>query len=172
MNNKIYKFPVIFWGKEKSTKVQFKISNSMPLDAKSVTSVMCAVYRGEQILLVKPKRGWGLPGGHIEIAESPIDAIKRECAEEASIEIKNIKLVGYWEANKIKEVEENKKYPRRGYQLLYIAEIDKIHEFNGEFEVTDRKFVNPHDISSLHHNFKDFEVILQYLIDLKGDGNA
>ena len=172
MTTKNYSFPIIFWGGNKSTKVQFKISNSMPNDVELITSVMCAVQRRKELLLVRPKRGWGLPGGHVEEGEPPIDAIIRECREEASVDIKNIRLVGYWEADKIKDLDENKQYPKKGYQLLFIAELDKLHKFEGNFEVDFRRFVKPDMISSLHHNFKDFQEILKYLIDLSEGKNA
>ena len=165
MNNINYTFPVVFWGEKKSTKVTFQISQKLPHEQNAITSVMCAVFSDNKILLVKPKRGWGLPGGHVEKDESPVDAIKRECAEEAAIEIKNIKFIGFWEANKIVELKTNKQYPKKGYQLLFMADLDKMHQFENIFEVDDRRFVNPSDVAELHHSFRNFKEILRYIID-------
>ena len=172
MKNKKYSFPVMFWGEKKSTKVTFKISSKLPSEQSTITSVMCAVFSNNKILLVKPKRGWGLPGGHVENDESPIDAIKRECAEEAAIEIINIKLIGFWEANKIVELEANKQYPKRGYQLLFMADLDKMHEFKSIFEVNDRRFVKPSEVAELHHNFANFDAILRYITDIRAVNNV
>src|SRR5262245_57836464 len=50
-------------------------------------AVSAAIFRDREILLVKrgrfPAKGlWSLPGGHIELGEHAIDAIRRELAEE------------------------------------------------------------------------------------------
>ncbi len=82
---------------------------------------MGAVFNDGNLLLTKPIRGWGLPGGHIEDNVSPEECLKRECIEEGDVEIGNLKLIGYWKIKKLKKVESNKKYPDEGYQLLYIA---------------------------------------------------
>lgn len=167
MQNKSYSFPVVFWGEEKSTKVTFNISEKPPKEQSAITSVMCAVFKDNKILLVKPKRGWGLPGGHIEKNESPQDALKRECLEEADAEIKNIKLIGYWETNKIIELESNRQYPDRGYQLLFMADLEKLHSFKKRFEVDARRFASPEEIAALHHNYANVEEIFRYILDVK-----
>ena len=49
--------------------------------------------RGEVLLLnhvLRPKSGWGLPGGFIGRAEQPAAAIKRELFEETGIELQNV----------------------------------------------------------------------------------
>src|SRR5215469_8916020 len=50
---------------------------------------------GGRVLLVRHVDGpWQLPGGAIDPDESPEEAVRRECREEASIEIKPVRIVG------------------------------------------------------------------------------
>lgn len=56
------------------------------------------VFKNGQVLLTKRKGvfgsgEWTCPGGHLELNESIIDCARRECREEAGIEIKNIKFI-------------------------------------------------------------------------------
>lgn len=56
------------------------------------------VFKKGKVLLTKRKGSHGtgeyaFPGGHLEFGESFADCAKRECREEAGIEIKNIKFL-------------------------------------------------------------------------------
>jgi 8-oxo-dGTP diphosphatase len=56
-----------------------------------------ALIRDEagRILLVQHVDGpWQLPGGAVDPDESPEDAVRRECGEEASVEIELLRLAG------------------------------------------------------------------------------
>ena len=51
---------------------------------------------GEVLLLnhiLRPKSGWGLPGGFMNGDEQPDDAVRREIREETGIELRNLQLV-------------------------------------------------------------------------------
>ena len=54
------------------------------------------IRNGEgRVLLVRHVDGpWQLPGGAIDPDESPEDAVRRECREEASIEIRPLRIAG------------------------------------------------------------------------------
>ena len=61
-------------------------------------AVVAMVFRDNSILLVKranePETGsWCLPGGFMNVSETPQDAVAREVAEECGVQIDNLKLV-------------------------------------------------------------------------------
>ena len=90
-------------------------------------TVLCLIQDGDKILLqnrVKEDwKGYTLPGGHIEIGESFVDAVKREMKEETGLEILNPRLVG------IKQFPmKNGKYEEGRYVVL----LFKATEFTGE----------------------------------------
>lgn len=97
------------------------------------------VDENNEILIIKNDRGWGFPGGHPELGETPEETLRRELAEEASVEIKDSILVGYVHASDPdNDSIEGKEYA----QLRFFCRPSKIDEFKGEFETSERKFVS------------------------------
>jgi 8-oxo-dGTP diphosphatase len=165
MRNKTYNFHVNYWGNDKSTKVRF-----LPLDriprVTQVSSCMVFVLDGKKrLLMAKPKRGWGLPGGHIDSGETPEECCKREVFEETSVTIKNLKLIGAWIAEYVFESDYNRSYANPSYQLLFIADINEIEKYKPQLEVSERKFVEVGDIEKYHHDFVNFSEILRYTLE-------
>jgi len=158
-----YNFPVIFWGEDNSTKVQFHVSDKMPHG--DIVTAMCAIVKDGCLLMVKPRRGWGLPGGHIEPGETPEQCAIRECKEEASVIVKNLKLIGYWETKKIKSLESNQKYPNKGYQLLYISNNAEVLPFSATHESSARKYIPFAKVGQYHPRYQDFKEVLHYIIN-------
>ncbi len=72
----------------------------------SVAGVIVA--SDERVLLlnhvIRPRDGWGLPGGFVDRGEQPIEALRREAAEETGIDISNPRLIGISTINKHIEV--------------------------------------------------------------------
>lgn len=77
------------------------------------------VFKNKQVLLTKRKGSHGegeyaFPGGHLEFNESIEECAKRECREEAGIEIKSIKFLRLLNL---------KKYPGKHYvDIAMVAE--------------------------------------------------
>lgn len=60
-------------------------------------SVKGVLFRAGQVVLLKNERDeWELPGGRLELGESPPDCLARECAEELGIEVTVEQLLDCW----------------------------------------------------------------------------
>ena len=59
-------------------------------------------FRDDNILLVKELSdgGWTLPGGWVDINESPSEAVEREVREESGFEVKATRLMALYDRNK------------------------------------------------------------------------
>ncbi len=90
-------------------------------------TVLCLITDGDRVLLqnrIKEDwKGYALPGGHVGIGESFVDAVIREMKEETGLDIKNPKLAG------IKQFPiQDGKYENGRYIVL----LFKVCEFSGE----------------------------------------
>jgi ADP-ribose pyrophosphatase YjhB (NUDIX family) len=61
-----------------------------------------AVFRGDWILLVRERSHgkWSLPGGWVDVGESPSEAVVREIREETGYDTRAVKLVGLYDRDK------------------------------------------------------------------------
>jgi ADP-ribose pyrophosphatase YjhB (NUDIX family) len=109
------------------------------MNSKHIISVSAVILNQDKnILLIKgPKRGWELPGGHLESNEKIIDALIREVHEETGVEIYNVYYRGLFH-----NVEENT------INLLFIAEYDS-GELTTSEESLEVKFVSLEEASRL-----------------------
>jgi ADP-ribose pyrophosphatase YjhB (NUDIX family) len=60
------------------------------------------VFRGDEILLVQEREGgvWSLPGGWVDVGESPTEAIAREVLEESGYATRPVKLLGLYDRDR------------------------------------------------------------------------
>jgi ADP-ribose pyrophosphatase YjhB (NUDIX family) len=61
-----------------------------------------AVFRGDDILLVQEREGevWSLPGGWVDVGESPSEAVAREVLEESGYSARPVKLLGLYDRDR------------------------------------------------------------------------
>ena len=157
-------FPEIYWGNDSSTRFRFTPLTEVPPG--TVTSCfVVAITPNGHIAISRPERGWGLPGGHVEAGESPEDCVRREANEECGITLGKLTVIGGWLAEKVKETEYNAKYPKRAYQLMYLAQIEVISDnYTPQHEILERKFIPIEDFPKYHHSFDSYESIYNYIL--------
>jgi len=75
----------------------------------TVTAGAVVFNQNGEVLLLKhrfrPGSGWGLPGGFIEKAEQPIDAMRRELREEIGLEVQDVEIFAVRSFAKPQQVE-------------------------------------------------------------------
>ncbi len=120
-------------------------------------TVLCLIQDGNRILLqnrVKEDwKGYTLPGGHVEVGESFVDAVKREMKEETGLNIIKPKLVGI------------KQFPITNGR--YIVLLFKATEFEGTVTSSDEGEVEWIDIDDLSeiNVVEDFYELMKVLND-------
>ena len=92
-----------------------------------------------QLLIVENDGIWTIPGGHPEDGEDKIVTLNRELMEEAYTTIKDTSYLGAVEV-----VENGNIY----YQLRYTGKADSVLPFKGEYEISQRKFVDLDELSN------------------------
>jgi ADP-ribose pyrophosphatase YjhB (NUDIX family) len=60
------------------------------------------VFRGDGLLLVQERAGevWSLPGGWVDVGESPSEAVAREVLEESGYAARPVKLLGLYDRDR------------------------------------------------------------------------
>lgn len=101
-------------------------------------------FMEERMLMTRlVKRGWDIPGGHIEPGESPEQAVIRETIEETQVIVEPLELVG------VQELEVFGSLPRDGWttplstQLFYLCRVVETLPFMPTRETTERDFLPP-----------------------------
>ncbi len=127
MSNDNKKGNLVLSGNWKNTTFwNFYISPNLPEQAIATTATGLIIWDGKIVLVENIKRGWELPGGHIEEGESIEEALMRELQEEAGLEdIISLEMFGYNEiinpdTEKINKVN-GKPYPKYAYNPHYIV---------------------------------------------------
>ena len=105
-----------------------------------ITSVHGLLFSQDMILMTYVrKRGWDIPGGHIEEGESLGDALLREVWEETTGEIENLQPLAYQRIELLEQPVSNK-YPFPvSFQQFFIGTISILHAFVPTDEVSERK---------------------------------
>lgn len=129
-------------------------------------------FKDEQLLLTcLVKRGWDIPGGHIEPGETPDQTAVRETMEEAGVLVEPLELVG------VQELEVFGALPRGGWseplgsQIFYLCRVVEIYPFVATDEATERDFFS-HDavlnLPTMTNHDLIYEIALKRMRELNG----
>lgn len=103
----------------------------------------------EKVLLIQrgtePNKGlWTLPGGYVEVDETPDQAVVREVAEETGLKTRPCGLVGLWTASR-----ENRHTVYCIFRLELTGMLEGLRADGDGGEIQHAKFVSPRALDSL-----------------------
>ena len=110
-------------------------------------------HEGKVLICDISSRGPTIPGGHLEDSESTSDCLIREALEEAGVELTELQLIGFVEADHRSNDEFAGQYPIRSAQAIYRADVSALLEFDSLNESTGRRFVTAEKLPLVHHEW-------------------
>lgn len=152
-----------------NTPWKFIVSKEKP-DPSLCTAVFCVTsHRGALLLVQNRKRGWEIPGGHIDEGEEIEQALVREVIEETGAVIENPQMFGYKIVLPVSPIPHRDKkgsfYPfPHSFVPYYYAEASEILDIKLAPDVIDIKFVNFSEAKSMLALGHNHDKILEHLI--------
>lgn len=116
------------------------------------------IQRDGKILLTKRnvnlgKGKWCLPGGHIDIGETALDAVKREVKEETGLDFVNVKFFKYYD-------EFFPEYKFHAVVLIFYGEAKGKEKLNEES--SDSRWISEEDLDDFDFLFHQNKIIEEF----------
>jgi ADP-ribose pyrophosphatase YjhB (NUDIX family) len=144
-----------------------KIFMKQPGYATPKIDVRAAVVKKNQILLVKEitDKKWSMPGGWADVGDMPAEVAVRETKEESGYEVKPLKVIGVFDANRSGRPMEF----FHAFKIIFLCELTggKASTSNETEDVRFFDFDNLPPLSENRTNMKHINEILAHLKDNK-----
>lgn len=134
------------------------------------TAVCSITTFRNRLVLIKNKRGWEFPGGHIEQEETIEEAIEREAREEACAKLRTPKMFGFKKISSLHRAPYRNNpslfYPfPHAYVVFFYAEVDEFLDIPHAADVESISVVNYREAQELLKENGQYAGILEYLIE-------
>lgn len=112
-----------------------------------VTSAFVLAFKGDRLLMSRlTYRGWDIPGGHVEVGETPQETARRELYEETGANVDALEVLAYDKFFIHGAVPDGYRYPAPvSYQLFYSARLANLESFAETEEVRERRLFAPEE---------------------------
>lgn len=110
-----------------------------------ITTAFALAFAGDHLLMTHlTKRGWDIPGGHVEPGELSEETVRREVYEETNATLEALHLLGYQRLRLLGPRPVSYQYPYPVcYQIFYYAQIKSLDDFLPTAETKERALFPP-----------------------------
>ena len=148
---------------------QLVLSSHLP-PLELVTAAFAFAFVRDRLLMTNlTRRGWDIPGGHVEPGERPEETVRREVVEETHTTLGPLHLLGYQYLRLSGPKPASYRYPYPdSYQAFYWAHVATLSDFLPTAETQGRALFSPEDariLSCVQYYRELYEAAL-----LKGTG--
>ncbi len=111
-------------------RMDLLLAPELPEGYEVTTAFVIALDSADRMLLTRvdlPGRGWGVPGGHVDPGESPVEAAARELTEETGLELpaERLALFGGQRITLLEARPADYTYPARAFMAFYTVRLDR-----------------------------------------------
>lgn len=145
---------------------RFHLSKKLPKDIPVTSAFTFPIKDNSTLLILDKKDFWNPPGGHIEEGETIEQCIRRETEEEAGVEIKDIKPLGYLEIEMTRN--RSHRYPKRTIMPITYSQITEVDSSWKPIEAKERRFVNYEEGLKIFKERDDQKQMFLIFSELKG----
>lgn len=147
---------------------EFYLSEKLP-DETLCTAVCCVTVLQNKLILIRNKRGWELPAGHVEMGESPLQSVSREVLEETGYSIQSPSLFGFKKVTAkvpvLKNPDLNSYYPfPHSYVGFFFAEVLATERQKLSSDVYELKIADYQEAIAMLSIAKQYDAIIDYLV--------
>jgi len=129
-------------------------NNTFPQKISAVCGLISPAHETDRFIIIKNKRGYDIPGGHVKLMENPLSALIRETSEEAGAEV--------FSAYPVALLESDFYLNQTTYIVIYRG-LAALRPFISSEEIFQRKILLPKDFLAIYYGNSS---IIEYILEM------